>query len=180
LAARGSKLAGLFKRSSGAPDPAALSQHLDKLNQLEVQQGGKDGAGGQGGGAEGEGDGDEPVDVVHDEDDDDVMEEDDYYQVITNLPCPTKPWFWDTQTLIVQASLGCLLSAQACCGQQHALSAMVQHINSAAHADCCRVAVLRTWCACICWYCCYQGEYFDDDEGYDDLGEDGNDDGPVY
>jgi hypothetical protein len=25
-----------------------------------------------------------------------------------------------------------------------------------------------------------KGEYFDDDEGYDDLGDDGNDDGPVY
>ncbi len=25
-----------------------------------------------------------------------------------------------------------------------------------------------------------QGEYFDDDEGYDDLGDDGGDDGPVY
>lgn len=83
MAARGSKFADLFKRSSGAPDPAALSQHLDELNQLEAQQGGKEGAGGAGAG--GDGDGDEPVDVVHDEDDDDVMEEDDYYQVITNL-----------------------------------------------------------------------------------------------
>lgn len=25
-----------------------------------------------------------------------------------------------------------------------------------------------------------QGEYFDDDEGYDDLNDDGGDDGPVY
>lgn len=79
LAARGSKSADLFKKSGG-PDTAALTQHLDKLNQLEAQQGGKEGAGGAGGG-EGEGDDGEPVDVVHDEDDDDVMEEDDYYQV---------------------------------------------------------------------------------------------------
>jgi hypothetical protein len=89
LAARGSKYADLFKRSSGTPDPAALSQHLDKLNHLEAQQGAKEGAGGQGGAGEGDGDGDEPVDVVHDEDDDDVMEEDDYYQVITNPPYHT-------------------------------------------------------------------------------------------
>jgi hypothetical protein len=33
---------------------------------------------------------------------------------------------------------------------------------------------------CICWCCCCQGEYFDDDEGYDDLADDGNDDGAVY
>ena len=26
----------------------------------------------------------------------------------------------------------------------------------------------------------YQGEHFDDDEGYDDAYEDGGDDGPVY
>jgi len=25
-----------------------------------------------------------------------------------------------------------------------------------------------------------QGEHFDDDEGYDDYGDDGNDDGPIY
>jgi uncharacterized protein YciI len=80
LAARGSRSADLFKRSSDAPDTAALKEHLDKLNQLEAQGGGA-GAAGAGGQGEGEGDGEEPVDVVQDEDDDDVMEEDDYYQV---------------------------------------------------------------------------------------------------
>ena len=78
LAARG-KAVDLFKRSAGgAADTAALSEHLDKLNQLEARAGGAEGAAG---GAGGEGEGDEAVEVVHDEDDDDVMEEDDYYQV---------------------------------------------------------------------------------------------------
>lgn len=79
MAARGSRSADLFKPSSSAPDAAALSKHLEKLNQLEEKGGGAR-AGGAGGQGEGEGD-DEPVDVVQDEDDDDVMEEDDYYQV---------------------------------------------------------------------------------------------------
>lgn len=83
LAARAGKSgADLFKRSAdGAPDPAALAQTLDKLNQKEAEEGGREGGGG-GGGGEGEGEEQDAVDAVAaDEDDDDVMEEDDYYQV---------------------------------------------------------------------------------------------------
>lgn len=82
MAARAGKSgADLFKRSAdGAPDPAALAQTLDKLNQKEAEEGGREGGGG--GGGEGEGEEQDAVDAVAaDEDDDDVMEEDDYYQV---------------------------------------------------------------------------------------------------
>jgi hypothetical protein len=34
--------------------------------------------------------------------------------------------------------------------------------------------------ACACGAVHAQGEYFDDDEGYDDLGDDGGDEGPYF
>lgn len=110
MAARGSRSAGLFKRSAGGgtADTAALSKHLDKLNALEAQRGPGGGAGagarggaggGGGGGAGGDeaegGEHDEGIDVGHDEDDDDVMEEDDYYQARLWCVCVCVWDVWD-------------------------------------------------------------------------------------
>lgn len=188
LAARGSRSADLFKRSSDTPaDAAALKEHLDKLNKLEAQGGGPGAAGAQG---EGEGDGEEPVDVVQDEDDDDVMEEDDYYQV-GGVP----------RAFVEAEASSCLLAVHQLLYTAHLVpvvesdGCMAFWQPSADHSPrrfaCCLMLLplLQAWPVTADIWCCscfpdtfvlVQGEYFDDDEGYDDLGDDGNEDGPVY